>query len=180
MTQRICDYCGKSLANKHTLKRHRVTCGGIINLGKEQPTAFGKDNILDLLEGDNIIIRLFKLVNLDPDKPQYHNVFYPNSKSEYALVFRSNKWIRVNAEELCDEVIDHKIRFLENFIKEQKIDDENAREQIELLTNDVSARKNAGKQIRRILLAKKEMIKESIILLTSASVLFTSWTSDVF
>ena len=180
MPQHICDHCGKSLANKHALSRHQDTCSRMINLGKELIAGFDKDSILELLEGDDIIIKLFKLINLDPEKPQYHNILCFHKESKNALVFKTNKWIKMDLEKMCEEVIDNKIRFLESFVEEHEIDSENVREQIELLANDVSAKKSIGRQIQRVSLTKKEMVKKSMGLLTSASVLASSLVSVAF
>ena len=75
---------------------------------------------------------------------------------------------------MCEEVIDHKIRFLESFVKIHEIDNENVTDQIELLTNDASTRKSFSRGIKILLLAKKKMVLESMGLLTPASSLALS------
>jgi hypothetical protein len=39
-----------------------------------------------------IISGMIKNVNLNPDKPQFHNVYYGDMKSAYGDVYRKNGW----------------------------------------------------------------------------------------
>ena len=101
-----CKYCDKPLPNRTLLNKHQDICLDqsrlkLVNLGKEQIQDFSKDDLFHLFGMDNIIARLFKHINLDPDKPQYHNILYTNSKSENALVFKTNKWVKVNVTKGC-------------------------------------------------------------------------------
>ena len=182
MLKHYCRHCDKPLSNGILLDIHQANCldltkPKLVNLGKERIQVFSLDDISHLFDMDNIITRLFKHINLDSDRPRYHNIIYTNSRSKNALVFRTNKWIKVDVMQICEEVIDHKIRFLESFVKVHEIDNENVRDQMKLLSNDVSARKSVNKQMRILLIAKKEMIKESMSLLTPPSVLVSSFVS---
>lgn len=67
---------------------------------------YQKRNLLEM-EG-NLIENIIKYVNLDPDKPQYHNVLYSNRKLPYSDVYVKGQWIKQGINSTVDNLIKSK------------------------------------------------------------------------
>ena len=61
---------------------------------------------------------LIKMIHLDPDKPENHNVYISNLKNGYIMLYDGNKWNAQNREDVIDNMIDEK-----QLIIEEKIED---------------------------------------------------------
>lgn len=84
---------------------------GISSLdSKEYKKIFGSKN--------NMIEELTKLINLNPDKPQHHNILYPDMKSSYGEVYENNTWIKKKIDEILETLIDAKIDDLNEILED--------------------------------------------------------------
>ena len=88
-----------------------VVCGtdGIKNLSY--------DELRHLLASEeNLVQVLTKSVNLNPNKPQHHNIFYSDMKSTYGEVYEDNKWVRKKIDEILETLIDAKLEDLNEIL----------------------------------------------------------------
>ena len=61
-----------------------------------------------LKSNTNIYESLIKSVNLNPDKPQHHNIYYGDLKSSYGEVYENDKWVKKKISEILDTLLDAK------------------------------------------------------------------------
>ncbi len=134
---------------------------------------FGKDGIENLTSKDykkilksnkSIIEELITQVNFNPDKPQHHNVYFPNIKSGYGVVYEDNKWIYKKINEIINILLDAKIEDLHEILNDMgdfltiDVRDEilNAIENAD--HKSPNSRKKLMKYIKAILYNNKDMI----------------------
>lgn len=100
---------------------YKITCPIIISFGKdgvdsikfsEIPSIFGSEK--------NLIETLISYVNLDPKKPQHHNVLYSDTKSTYGEIYENKKWIRKKIDEILEILIESKIDDLNLILNDMK------------------------------------------------------------
>jgi len=103
-----------------------ITNGNItINL-----VIFGQDGIKDLDKNDciklftcpspekNFLEELIKIINLNPKKPEHHNVLYTNLNSSYGKTYQEDGWKLQKIEEICENVVYSKFKDLDTFTDE--------------------------------------------------------------
>jgi hypothetical protein len=57
-------------------------------------------------------------VNLNPEKPQHHNIHYVDMQSSYGQVYENNRWVTKKIDEILNKLIDAKIKDLYHFYDE--------------------------------------------------------------
>ena len=76
-------------------------------------------DIKNCLKHSNMCVpHLIKMIHLDPDKPENHNVYISNLKNGYIMLYDGKKWNAQNREDIIDNMIDEK-----QIIIEEKIED---------------------------------------------------------
>jgi len=60
---------------------------------------------------------LIKMIHLDPEKPENHNVYISNLKNGYIMVYDGDKWDTLNREELIDNIISDKQGLIEERVE---------------------------------------------------------------
>ena len=76
-------------------------------------------DIKKCLNHNNMCVpHLIKMIHLDPDKPENHNVYISNLKNGYIMLYDGIKWNTHNREEVIDSMIDEK-----QIMIEEKIED---------------------------------------------------------
>ena len=77
------------------------------------------DEIKGLLSSkNNLIEELTRTVNLNPSKPEHHNVFYGDMKSSYGEVYEGDTWVRKKIDEILETLIDAKIEDLNEILND--------------------------------------------------------------
>jgi hypothetical protein len=88
---------------------------------------FAKDGIKNISPKDlakiigsknNVIESIISNVNLNPDKPQHHNIYYGDTKSSYGEVYENNTWIRKKIDEILETLIEAKIGDLNEILND--------------------------------------------------------------
>lgn len=69
---------------------------------------------------NNMIETLIKDTNLNPKKPEHHNVYYGDLKSSYGEIYENNKWIKMKINEILDTLIETKVSNLNNYLDKMK------------------------------------------------------------
>ena len=54
-------------------------------------------------KGFKSIPKLIQAIHFNPEKPENHNVYIPNIKNSYAMVWNGDKWDLSNQEDILDE-----------------------------------------------------------------------------
>ena len=136
---------------------------------------FSKDGIKCLNSKDynklfesnkHLIEELITQVNFNPDKPEHHNVYYPDLKSGYGIVYEDNKWISKKIDEILNTLLDAKVEDLNEILNDMgdflnKKSRAKIKKAIENTNHDSippGSRKKLMKYIKTILYNNKDMI----------------------
>ena len=63
--------------------------------------------------GVNSVPKLIEAIHFNPDKPENHNVYIPNLKNKYAMIYNGKKWDLSNKEDIIDDMYDDNSNILE-------------------------------------------------------------------
>jgi len=75
-------------------------------------------DILKCLNHSNMCVPyLIKMIHLDPEKPENHNVYISNLKNGYIMVYDGTKWDTKNRDEIIVDMIDDKQGLIEERIE---------------------------------------------------------------
>jgi hypothetical protein len=66
----------------------------------------------------NIIESIISNVNLNPLKPEHHNILYSDIKSTYGEVYEDNKWVKMKIDEILGTLIESKISDLNDILND--------------------------------------------------------------
>lgn len=134
---------------------------------------FGKDGIKNIsikdlasiLKSDkNMIESIISNVNLNPNKPQHHNILYTDIKSSYGEVYEDKKWVKKKIDETINTLVDSKIEDLNEILndmndflnKKSRIKIKDAIQSVDY--SKPGARKKLISYLKPILYNNKEMI----------------------
>ena len=67
---------------------------------------------------NNLFESMIHFINFNPNKPQHHNVYYPDMKSSYGVVYENKKWVMRKINEILDMLLDAKIEDLNEILNE--------------------------------------------------------------
>lgn len=141
-----CNKCKKTFSRTDFLNRHTKSCTGkkikfngddaiVFNTIADHNTANlvlpfdfstdGHQNItlqeLSILaHSKDVWSSLVEIVNFNPNKPQHHNVYYPDLKSGYGVVFINNKWVEMKIFEILYTILNSKINDLKSLLNNTK------------------------------------------------------------
>ena len=88
--------------------------------GKEDLSFLPNSQLFDLLQGLNISIipKLIKDIHCNPKHPENMNLFKPNKKDEYVMVYNGERWKLDQSKKIIDKLIFDKLYFIDNRIEE--------------------------------------------------------------
>jgi DNA-directed RNA polymerase subunit RPC12/RpoP len=137
----------------------------LINFAEDGTSNISKDELLKLLGAkNNYVENLISVVNLNPNKPQHHNIYYGDTKSSYGEVYEDNKWVRKKIDEILEILIEAKISDLNEILNDMSdFLNENTREKIKKAAENVDykkpgARKKLKTYLKPILYNNKDII----------------------
>jgi hypothetical protein len=158
-----------NIGNFNNLASKSENCNNInINL-----IVFAKDGIKNISTKDlaemlksnkNIIESIISNVNLNPDKPQHHNICYSDIKSSYGEVYENKKWIKKKIDEIINVLVDAKIEDLNEILNDMNdFLNENTKKKIKEAIEIVDYRKPGARKklisyLKPLLYNHKEMI----------------------
>jgi len=96
---------------------HETNINITINAYGKENLSFLSDNHLRKLIAsfnDGIIPRLVKDIHCNPEHPENMNVYKPNKKDEYVMIFDGNQWMIDNGRKVIGRMIDDKVAFLDH------------------------------------------------------------------
>ena len=84
------------------------------NYGKEDISYITDSMKSNLLKGPyNMIPKLIEHVHFNDNKPENQNILYPNKKENKIKIFKDNKWVYKDKQEVIDDLIDGKYFILD-------------------------------------------------------------------
>jgi len=112
------------------------------------------------------IEELITQVNFNPNKPEYHNIYYPDLKSAHGFVYEDNKWIAKKIDEILNTLLDAKTEDLNEILNDMgDFLNKKSRNKIKKAIEDTNydsippgSRKKLMKYIKTILYNNKDMI----------------------
>ena len=135
---------------------------------------FGEDGINDLTYDDtkhllttneNLVVELIKRINLDSNKPKHHNILYTNLRSVHGQIFTEEGWVFKKISEICDTLIDAKLKDLTNFLNEHAMLQEIKNKINDIIqyfdSNNTKARRKLTGDLKAILYNKRAMVMET-------------------
>lgn len=134
---------------------------------------FAKDGIKNLTPYDfkeifnsnrSVFEAMITNVNLNPNKPEHHNILYKDMKSPCGEVYENGTWVRKKIDEMLETLIDAKIDDLEEILSEMgDFVSEKSRNKIREAIKNMDygrpgARKKLKSYLKPILYNHKDMI----------------------
>lgn len=120
-----CDKCNKSFSRSDVLNRHRKKCDlskkkriNIINFEKCKVNFTDKEASIILNRGSEagIIESMIKSSYLNKKKKKYHNLYYPDHKSNKCLIYSNNEWCLANIDTVIAYLIKRLVHAVDNIL----------------------------------------------------------------
>ena len=90
----------------------------LIFFGKDGIDSLTSDDFIKILKShDNPYESIIKIINFDPNKPNHHNVYYPDMKATYGKVYENKKWVDKKINEIINSILDSKTDDLHEILK---------------------------------------------------------------
>lgn len=104
-------------------------------------------------------MKMIERVHFNPEKPENMNVYISNIKSKHIMMYKDNKWILVNKEEL-ESIYQDKERLIENWIEENDNKDPQLIEKFnKYLKMDENKLKEVYDDVKLMMFNNKSLIK---------------------
>jgi hypothetical protein len=85
----------------------------MVNFGEENMKETCMEYLLAACRrGYNAVPHLAKMVHFDPDHPERHNAFVPDTKNKYASVYENDKFIYRDKQGVLDQLYEDKKNFI--------------------------------------------------------------------
>jgi hypothetical protein len=85
---------------------NNITNINIVDFRKEDLSCLQRNDIGHIfLKGNNAVLEMITRLNFNPKLPQNHNVFKSNLQDKYIYIFRNNKWVVVEQDEVIEDLI---------------------------------------------------------------------------
>ena len=115
--------------------------------------------------GVNSVPKLIEAIHFNPDKPENHNVYIPNLKNKYAMIYNGKKWDLSNKEDIIDDMYDDNSNILEEKMEELENSEKNSKvlNKFKRFINkkeDERIRNKVKDQIKLLLFNNKEVMKK--------------------
>ena len=154
--------------NKITVNNDKINIGKLnvilLNFPPDKYTVL-KDLPKILQSNENIIISMIKKTNLNKEKPEHHNIYYPDIKKSHGEIYKNNKWKIKNMDEIINTIIEAKTEDLSAILDEfGGIFNDKAKKRIQEIKKefyDTKSRKMLAKHLKLLFFGKKDMIKKT-------------------
>ena len=121
----------------------------IINInafGKENLSFLKDEQIRDMLSrvmSDNIIPKLVKYIHCNPDIPENMNIYKPNKKDPFLMLFDGSQWTMNMSKRVIDNLIEGKIDLLDQIVYSMStnIEEDDVMDKIQEASQDEDKRK---------------------------------------
>ena len=90
----------------------------LIAFGKERLNKIDEKELIKVLKkGFNSAIELTDKIHFNPKIPEYHNIYIPNLKDKYTMIYDGYKWKLELTENVIDDLYDNKKTIIEENIE---------------------------------------------------------------
>ena len=87
----------------------------LIAYGNEDMSKISDANMLKILQsGYQSTTKLTEAIHFNPNFPEYHNIYIPNMKDKYAMVYDGIQWVLITKVELIEKIYENKKDYIEN------------------------------------------------------------------
>jgi hypothetical protein len=118
-----------------------------------------------LSSNDNLIMEIIKKTNTNKNRPEHHNIYYPDLKNAVGEIYKDNKWNPKTIDEITNIMIENNTDCLRTYLKYLGILlDEETTNKIENTCKEFynpDARKKLTKHIKLLLFEHRNMIKNT-------------------
>jgi hypothetical protein len=91
----------------------------LIAYGNEDFSKLDRTEILKVLKsGFNSCTKLTEILHFNPKYPEFQNVYIPNMKNKYAMLYNGTDWNFTTKEDLIDKIYDDKKNYIEDNLEE--------------------------------------------------------------
>ena len=91
----------------------------LVGYGREDISKIDKNELLKAIQsGYDSTLKLTEIMHFNPKHPEYHNVYIPNMKDKYAMMFDGTDWNLTMKDELINKIYDDKKNYIEENIDE--------------------------------------------------------------
>lgn len=186
-----CNDCKKEYGRKDSLARHMKICNNNnhnSNVNKNTKITINKDDtnvnlillnyppnkysfIADvgeiLTSDENFIMEIIKKTNINKNRPEHHNIYFPDLKKSTGEIYKNNKWNPIKIDEIINVMIENNIDCLRTYLKDLGVlFDKNLINKIKNTCKefyDTKSRKILADHIKILLFANRRMIKKTKI-----------------
>lgn len=71
-----------------------------------------------LADDKDFIIKIVERTNVNKDKPEHHNIYYPDIKSAYGEMYKNNRWNTMRINEILHTILECNTDALKQFLNE--------------------------------------------------------------
>jgi hypothetical protein len=118
-----------------------------------------------VVSNNNLIIEIIKKTNINKNRPEHHNIYYPDLKNSIGQIYEDDKWKSKSIYEIIDMMIDNNIDRLETFLENfSLILSKNIINNIKNTCQEFrkpESRKNLVKQIKLLLFNHRDIIRDT-------------------
>ncbi len=103
--------------NSNIFKNSKVKIVNLIVFSKDGIENISANDLAEIFSTEkNFLESIISNVNLNPKKPQHHNIYYGDTKSSYGEVYEGNAWVRKKIDEILEILIQAKIEDLNKIL----------------------------------------------------------------
>lgn len=118
-----------------------------------------------LSSDDNPIMEIIKKTNANKNRPEYHNVYYPDIKKSVGKIYKNNKWNAKKIDEIVNIMIENNTDCLKAYLKDLGVIlNKDAINKIKKSCQefyDESARKKLASHVKILLYDSSDMVKKT-------------------
>jgi len=163
----------KEQVDKLKMSQHITNNINVIAYNKNPDVSHltNSDYLKIMNRGFNSVPKLIEAIHYNPDKPENQNVYIPNIKNNYAMVWNGDKWDLNHQDQILEDMYDDKSNLLIEKLEEfEELDSQENEKEVRVLKkfrrfvdskeNDKIKNKIKG-DIKLLLYNKKKLVKST-------------------
>lgn len=90
-----------------------------VQFGRETTEGLTRKEKLHILQaGTRSLLECIKTLHFEPNRPEYHNVYVSNLRSNIGMIFKDNRFMVESIETIVDDLVDNRLYDVENLLQE--------------------------------------------------------------
>ncbi len=152
--------------SKITINKDNNTNVNLILLNYPPDNYSFASDIGDILNSnENLIMEIIKKTNTNKNRPEHHNIYFPDLKKPVGEIYKNNKWNPKKIDEIVNIMIENNTECLKTYLKDLGIVlDKKTIDKIKKTYQefyDAKSRKILADHIKMLLFANRKMIKKT-------------------